>query len=704
MKTTKKLSWGLRTGILLLCMATVFAVVGCGNSATLDNSATEKNNSTYTINLNNMAVENNEKTATFDKTTGKVTIKKRDAYIGCWLDNKDVSDYNIIRIKYNAPDDVGFNFTIDYPNDSLNWYDTTVYCPSYLTEMVFPILPSETIIKAIGMSGAWNTEYEEFYIKEITLEKVDNPVKTNVHISNASPVIDAATEPAAEKAVDADFDAWDFVPQLGVGFNYFPFISGSNTLDLGSDFYASGFSKSNTRNIFKMLKQKGFETIRLPVNPGNQFVDDEYNMDSRFVEEIKYVVDIAIEEGMYVILCGYFWPPEQYGWEINKTKDYIRFEGVIVNEQEKDRSEKLLKAFWTQISRAFNNSYDEHLIFETMNEPLDLIHTEHSGNPEDQANCPVCQNDFKIGNEYNQLIVDTIRASGGNNANRFIMVAAFGYPYRATFKLPDDDTAANKLIPIMHMYPMGVENYEKLIYSQGIKKAEITHPFELMDEWFFSKNIPVYVSEVNAPRLVPVPEKINMMKDFMAEVKKQGRSCNVTLHVCPDLGENDFCYLNMYTCEWKEEEFFDAILAFAKGQEVKEYQLSKVESIVGKELLTKSYDLEDWDSYEINSSIFARATPEKYKIEIVWEAAGEEPKFSLNYIDADHNWRWVIPENKTIQGGLLDLYDNDKKQTIYPEDSKIVVGITDDDVVNIEYSGLYICGSNIILKSVKVVE
>ena len=98
------------------------------------------------------------------------------------------------------------------------------------------------------------------------------------------------------------------------------------------------------------------------------------------------------------------------------------------------------------------------MIFETFNEPVDVLH-EHAWFPKE--NCATCKKDFAILNEYNQLIVDTIRSTGGNNANRFILIEGLGgarwqFITSKLFK-PPKDKAKNKLIPAYHHYPMGAK-------------------------------------------------------------------------------------------------------------------------------------------------------------------------------------------------------------------------------------------------------
>ena len=81
----------------------------------------------------------------------------------------DISDYNIIRIKYQALNDVGFLFSANYSDVQLEWPDYAVYCPSYLTEIVFPIPSYEKHLESIYMWGAYNTDYEQFIINGVTI-------------------------------------------------------------------------------------------------------------------------------------------------------------------------------------------------------------------------------------------------------------------------------------------------------------------------------------------------------------------------------------------------------------------------------------------------------------------------------------------------------------------------------------------------------
>jgi len=98
------------------------------------------------------------------------------------------------------------------------------------------------------------------------------------------------------------------------------------------------------------------------------------------------------------------------------------------------------KALWTQIAAHFKG-YGEHLIFESMNEVM-----VDYGTPKPEYLTQI--------NDLNQAFVDTVRASGGNNATRCLVVPGYNTNIDYTvsgFSAPKD-TSAGKLILSDHYY------------------------------------------------------------------------------------------------------------------------------------------------------------------------------------------------------------------------------------------------------------
>ena len=694
---------------LLIVVCCLLSVISCGTSP-----ASEQNEKPYKIDLSHIETSNDDNSMTFDKASGIVTVNRdyiNQSCLGLWVD-EDITNYNILRIKYKALGDYGFHINTEYENDpTSDWWGDNTYCPSYLTEMVIPIKTGVTKLKFITISSVSYIWTYKFRIDEITLEKVSNPQKTDVAVSNEPPLIDTASDGTFNDSISA----WDFVNGLGAGFHYGAFHSVSAWQDFGLDSYSWSGDIKPKKEIIQTIKNKGFKTLRLQVASYCHLLDDDYTIDPRFMKTVKDVIDWAIEEDMYVILCGPLAEMFQDQKYLEKASESVHFAGFSVSENEKEESLKFLKAIWLQYAKTFNNSYDEHLIFETLNEPIDCFH-EHAWRP--RLDCSVCIKDFEILKEYNQLIVDTIRSTGGNNEKRFIMVEGLAagnlncisIANENSFTLPND-TAEDKLIPTFHYYPMECgKPFSKKVYSRSVKIAT-QEMFASFDSLYFSKHIPVYMSEGFHDRSIPIMERISCLKDFMAEAKKTGRSCNVTMindgdYLCQSSAFGTLSYQDL---KWYDNEYVDTLIYACEG---KEYPLSDdfvkkntliIESIVGKNLLPEPVEKNGSDDATvIKTDLLVRSTPSEYKFEFQIETTGPDAVLQVSYNDLKLVWRELVQqENVTIQGGTL----KDGWCIAISESGTVTLSIDEKLALDLECAeAIYINGCNIIIKSMKVVE
>lgn len=313
------------------------------------------------------------------------------------------------------------------------------------------------------------------------------------------------TEPAKPVELDNTLTAMKLAQAMECGWNL------GNTLDArdgGSDAskvypFNQGLSSETywgevetTKAIIETGIKNGYKTIRIPVTWCNHLTDTNYTIDSEWMARVKQIVDWAYDAGYYVILNEHHSVHDKMSTPLKKC------EGYIVRPEDEAESKAFLKAIWEQISQTFNNSYDEHLIFETMNEPRDTTHN-HCWNTQPDT-CDICKAEVTLVNKYNQLILDTIRASGGNNANRFVMVPAMGTGINEAlkdgFKLPED-SATDRLIVTGHMYPLdsGGTGHDSHHFDSTTKN-EITYNTRSLYSKFVSKGIPVVIGECGAAR------------------------------------------------------------------------------------------------------------------------------------------------------------------------------------------------------------
>ena len=150
-----------------------------------------------------------------------------------------------------------------------------------------------------------------------------------------------------------------------------------------------------SEDMIKAVHKAGFETLRLPVSWHNHVSGDDYTIDKAWLDRVQEVVDYAINDGMYVIL--------------NIHHDEQEF---FPSSDRMDSSRKYVSSIWSQIAERFK-SYNEHLIFETLNEPR-LVGSPNEWNL--NMGAKECLDSVRCINELNQLAVDTIRKTGNNNA------------------------------------------------------------------------------------------------------------------------------------------------------------------------------------------------------------------------------------------------------------------------------------------------
>jgi len=203
-----------------------------------------------------------------------------------------------------------------------------------------------------------------------------------------------------------------------------------------------------TRELINFLKKKGFKSIRIPVSwaMGHITNKDEMTIDPAWVKRIQQIVDYCIDANMYVVINDHW----DGGW-----LEYDGFTSGANVEEKKEQFRKL----WTNIATAFKN-YDERLIFAGMNEPGV---GGSSGNPQGSLIFDKYKDDDEKMKafsdrliEYEQVFINAVRATGGNNARRILVVQGPSTNFVRTFKYFDikrlKDTIWGRLMVEVHHY------------------------------------------------------------------------------------------------------------------------------------------------------------------------------------------------------------------------------------------------------------
>lgn len=420
-------------------------------------------------------------------------------------------------------------------------------------------------------------------LKEIAfISSLDEPMSVTIKkfrfadefILEKEPVIDNKTAGTFNNAISAI----DFVKEMGFGFNTGNFLEARTTaIEHGVSFYDNVDVKKTwgtsefTAQKFQKLSEVGGKSVRIPVSWSNHIIDENYTIDPFWMEEVKRIVDIAYRQGYYIVL-------NDHSMRGNLSTPLAYHEGFITRNTPEDiaESERYIKAVWKQITAAFNNSYDEHLIFETLNEPRnEESGTEHAAKCHtwiagygDSENCLECIADNKILNEYNQIIVDTIRESGGNNAKRFILIPGVGTASETVrnkyFKLPDD-TAQDKLIVTIHHYPL-----LKNLMNDWIKN-DIKQTYAELNEKFVKKGIPIVIGEAGH-----TPDN-EILTSEIGHTATEEEQLAPLLVLAEEAGKYGICPMLFFSEQtWENTAFAKKVLvAWEKGKQETENQVAK---------------------------------------------------------------------------------------------------------------------------------
>lgn len=359
-----------------------------------------------------------------------------------------------------------------------------------------------------------------------------------------------------------DTEAMEFIKNMKAGWNL------GNTLDAHSGSGNAGLTSEQswgnpvtTKEMITEVKNAGFETIRIPVTWHNHLEREEgsdtFTISSEWLDRVQEVVDYAYDNEMYIIL--------------NIHHDTVE-DAYYPDSAHYDQSENYIRTVWETVADRFRD-YDQHLIFESMNEPR-LVGNSYEWNFQESAK--ECKDSADCINKLNQVFVDTVRASGGNNAGRYLMVPGYAASLAGVttdlFVLPTD-SAENKLIVSTHAYTP----YNFALQSQsesgatdsfpaddGPGKSDIDYLVNSLYRKFVSQGIPVVMGEYGARnKNNNLQDRVNYYAYYVAAARAKGITCCVWDNGAFAGDGELFGILNRRKCEWAYPEVVKAIITYA---------------------------------------------------------------------------------------------------------------------------------------------
>ena len=276
----------------------------------------------------------------------------------------------------------------------------------------------------------------------------------------------------------ADLDAWSAAKLMGVGVNI------GNTLDNTTQWETGWGNPRITRKFVENLAALGFKTVRVPV------AWDTYAKDGRITDEklarVGEVVDWITAAGMFAVV-NIHWDG---GWIDSSNKEKFAKTYATFSPD----AERKYRAYWTQIANYFAGR-NERLVFEALNEETNF---EGAGSRKKA---------YETLTHVNQVFIDTVRATGGNNAKRLLIVTGYSTDIEKTtssdYVLPTD-TVPHKLFISVHYYTpwqfAGMtrdESWGKVQHNWGSADdiAQLKRLFDAMQEFCTRNDIPAFIGE-----------------------------------------------------------------------------------------------------------------------------------------------------------------------------------------------------------------
>ncbi len=233
-----------------------------------------------------------------------------------------------------------------------------------------------------------------------------------------------------------------------------------------------------TPKMIQKIKEGGFNAVRVPVT-WFPHMDENDIVAEEWMARVQEVVDYVIDAGMYCILNVH------HDTGADEVSTWLMADWNRIDEIE-SRFAKL----WQQIAERFE-PYDERLLFEGFNEMLDNQY---------RWETPADASSYDAINRLAQTFVNTVRATGGNNQYRNLVINTYSANHKddalSHFVLPADPAYSGHLIASVHAY-------EPWDYAAGdpwtaTEEAVIDGIMERLDRYFISQGIPAIIGEYEA--------------------------------------------------------------------------------------------------------------------------------------------------------------------------------------------------------------
>ena len=323
--------------------------------------------------------------------------------------------------------------------------------------------------------------------------------------------------------------AMGIVDDLGPGWNL------GNTMD-GTGGETGWGNPKTTQQMIDVVHQGGMRSMRLPVRWDEHVSGSDFTIASSWLDRVEEIANYALKDSMYVIINVH----HNDGWE------------DPIPSNETSATNHLVK-LWAQIANRFKK-YDNHVIFETMNEPRKQNPDDWSGNTDDYA----------VVNRMNAAALAAIRATGGNNASRLVTMPGYA--------ANNDSRMKYTTVPKDPMVAVAVHSYDPQAICFGTggqtamtssDKTFIDNMFAQVSSTFVQKGIPVVMGEWAPTNKNNTSARADLALYFCNAARKVRVPVILWDNGSVVVGSDGMGFLNRKTVQW---EFPTIIQAMVKAQ------------------------------------------------------------------------------------------------------------------------------------------
>ena len=279
--------------------------------------------------------------------------------------------------------------------------------------------------------------------------------------------------------------AMDFAKDMGIGLNLGntmeAYYSTEDNKTGGSQKVGAGTARSyemcwgaifTMQNSIDGMRDADFGTVRIPVYWGNMMEDDgKFDIAPEYFERVDQIVDYCRKAGLYAVI------------------NIHHYDGFIIEHYDQEKVYEITKHLWEQIAEHYKN-WSDYVVFEGFNESLG----------QSKKDVKLSKDEiYDYVNNMNRIFVETVRATGGNNAKRMLIVSGYWTNIDNTssdkFVLPADTTPERMMVSVHY-----VDNNMYWGNTIGGQKwlDYIDDQCEKLKKAFTTKNIPVFMGECTA--------------------------------------------------------------------------------------------------------------------------------------------------------------------------------------------------------------